>query len=572
MILSSQQLNNSLDNSDKEEKNIINNNNNKFCKLYCNNIPSKFLGKKCLRVNLNKADEEEALDIEQTDYEEVEKLAHHKQYNIEDPNNQEEQSSHSNHKNLELEENKFKKNTIIMNEPINTNTNINKYINNNRNDIIFEDENEKKINLHKNKIENTESNININTMDLMGAVKDTAIEERRTKPKQKVKNYKNDFNFENSSDNIDDIYQFDCLSPIVLSGKESFEEKFIQKNDLQLDNNLSDTITNFKKAENIILNHDSKNIILNTYSTNNTCNKTEQNNALNINTESIYTQIVNEKLRKKQKGIGAVKSFFTHNNDKHEINTIKSIDDSTSVSTQFTKDKTVKTVKTDFTEKISTTKNNQLITALKYTKTGFNNNSLFLNSEQNVCLNYNKKNKQNDIINNINITNNLNSSGNHFNTNRKNKYFSLERDEIYLSGDNRPQNDSNSKLSGKISNHNNSRKSPKKVYFKNIEEKHNLNEVMYLIEEVRELESEDSNINLPNKNDYINGSCKNILDKNIINTSFQTNSHKDKAIKSMPININNGIYDHLGAMKFDLKSGETYNNLLATAKFFDLDS
>lgn len=481
----------------------------------------------------------------------------------------------------------------------------------------------------------------------------------------KVKNYLNDFNFDNSSEYYEDIlnYNFGALSPLGIFKKGSIDEQTIVTSNINntltehntqtycsiFNNKKIDEEDNLYKINQDSDRHRSNQEIINLSASNK--NK-EKNNTANI----IY-----DKPNKDYRIVNNLKSLDMHpSSTKHDTNTVKSIDDCITVSTQITKEKTIKT---ENSEKYSDSKSNQLITGLHYLNPGGYNIQLMRQSPAFGVFN---KNIKNPIINNnlpqdksqsspiaysgnsrigklhnssaaslsaaaahnaVDVNSNVNSISQinrnieghgkvkappppiisnivEKQTNEKNYYSSDNKEwaRIRLTG---AKNDAESKTFSNIKSNNNlsdmvaKAESEPKNKIKIIESLNsnkqpntlNYNNNIYNNEEIciggisqiNSVKSINKSKSTSNKN-YDSASEKefpkcntnnNISYKSKSNSSVNVAKDNNKHEKTNGTKDNNNKFFAdmvINNVPFDFNSGETYNNLMATAKFFNLDT
>lgn len=240
-------------------------------------------------------------------------------------------------------------------------------------------------------------------------------------------------------------------------------------------------------------------------------------------------KIINEKPFYEKKNMSTLKKFFNQKT-KNDNKTIKSIDDSTTVSTQFTKDK-------------NSTKNSQK------SQTHYSDRNKFSEISQTQTTNNNPVN-----INNCNLETpnkilllSLN----------KNKNYLLEKDNNY-SNANKTYSVHSESTSGKCANYN-------RVYINNSNQLANSKSynIKTVLNQNPNKKIGDNNNNFEKEKNENTEIMSNIsLNLNCSSTS------KEKNLNSLCIQND---FKKSFSDKGDSQSNEIYKNLLATAKYFDLD-
>lgn len=332
------------------------------------------------------------------------------------------------------------------------------------------------------------------------------------------KRFNDIFNLDSNFDNAEDLINFDCFSNGLFSNKEiTFDENYNSHGE-ELDKiNFSENKINEVKdsmSKDNILKDEAK---IKNKAISDNINK--QDNANNNNDEQTLNhepKKIKEILSYDKKNMKNLKKFFNQNN-KNENKTIKSIDDSTTVSTQFTKEKN----STKYSQ--SNEKNNSNLNSIDQTMNKMHN-KLF-NNESLYSDEYRTPNK----------IKNLNSL----------KNYVFEKEDIFMKNRNKSANDQTL-----LKSEENLKKfgSSKRVYIetpKNIIENNNFIKWRF-----------------NNKNHDSAFITNNFLNFNHTKISKEENSESFSIKNDFRKNLND---------KVDSESDKIYKNLLATAKFFDLD-
>jgi len=341
------------------------------------------------------------------------------------------------------------------------------------------------------------------------------------------KRFNDIFNLDSNFDNAEDMINFDCLSNGIFSNKEiTFDENYnSQGEDLDKiypgetkSKGFKDFPDKYSAQKNFEYNKNIKNGI-------NLISEADKNNS-NYNELSIKDQykIINEKPFYEKKNMTNLKKFFNPNS-KNKINTIKSIDDSTTVSTQFTKEKN--------STQYSQSSERQNI-----------NRKLISESEKQVIKSY-------SIDEAFSNNNECKIPGKNFFF-ISNKDYLLEKEQIFRNKNITAMETYSLKSEGNLS-------------------KLGINKGVIIDYSNQFLNNNNYNIRFINKPQEINLSKdKNENNDLMSNVSFNlncSNTSKEKNLNSF--STKNDFRKSFN--KKDSQSNEIYKNLLATAKFFDLD-
>jgi len=292
-----------------------------------------------------------------------------------------------------------------------------------------------------------------------------------------------------------------------------------------------------------------------------------KNNSSNGKTikDSNY-KIINEEPFYEKKNMSTLKKFFNQTK-KNDNNTIKSIDDSTTVSTQFTKEKNNSTKNSQKSQMIYNKNNtnlNKISEVQVPTKVNKDKINYFLDSAHSNSYNSNTRTENNDNDNNNN------------NNNKKN--FLLEKDEIFphtktTSGEiskSYSVNSGKTPTPSKCGNTNNSGNNKRVHYIDN-------NSNYFFNTNSSDFDIRSSTYNNQNKlNYYDNHKIQNseIMSSNVSNNNNNNLNCSSSTSKEKNLNIfciQNDFKKSFAGDKGDSESNKIFKNLLATAKYFDLD-
>lgn len=347
------------------------------------------------------------------------------------------------------------------------------------------------------------------------------------------------FNLDCNFENAEDMINFDCFSNGIFSNKEiTFDENY---------NSHGEELDNMTPVDKKAIDYSStKSIkesvnkqVFNNEETNNkiteVTNKKEFENSTNVqlsdknkfNDQTIDDgyKIIHEKPFYEKKNMNILKKFFNQNT-KNDNNTIKSVDDTTTVSTQFTKEK-------------NSTKNS--LKSQTYNLIKFKNNEL-------------KTPKAN------NHPNNQMASICESKTPSKNLLLSISKNYLLDKADNYSNNTTSGVKTFSVKSENTSNKcgNYNRIYIDNHNNLSNTNNL---------------NIRNTHKQDQMNLMDKEKNEKSEIMSNISLNLNCSSTSKEKNLNsfcIQNDFIKTFSNKK-DSQSNEIYKNLLATAKYFDLD-
>ena len=347
------------------------------------------------------------------------------------------------------------------------------------------------------------------------------------------------FNLDCNFENAEDMINFDCFSNGIFSNKEiTFDENYnsqgedlnkINPGDYKVNeikepsNNKKDSV-NKEVFENEDLNEKSETNVNIDENIKDTGSLSLSKNNYNKQTINDSYKIINEKPFYEKKNMNTLKKFFNPKT-KNDNNTIKSIDDSTTVSTQFTKEK----IQTKNSQKSKLHISNKNEIRETHTQNNdYSNKQAVFNSDtktmnKNVLLGFNKNYllEKEDVFLHKKTSGNENYSVKSEGTSSK----CLNYNRVYIDNSNQLMNTNSY----------------------NIRSNHNQNK-FNLIEKDK------------NENSEIVGNAS--LNLNCSNTSKEKNLNGFCIQYDFRKSFNN---------KGDSQSNEIYKNLLATAKYFDLD-